>query len=138
MSEERLTDWGQTDWAAVSRLIEEAHTGDNTALDRLFPIVYPELRRLAEMHIRRERPDHTLQGTALVHETYLRLRAHSLPEVQDRIHFLKLAARIMRHILVDHARRRNVGKRSAAMQVPLEDDIDAASSRPEWMIELDD
>jgi RNA polymerase sigma factor (TIGR02999 family) len=108
-------------------------------MDRLFPLVYADLRRLAESCLRRERPDHTLQRTALVHETYLRLRNQGLPELQDQNHFLKLATRVMRQILVDHARRRNVGKRSAA-QVPLdESDASAASiERAPWMIQLDD
>jgi RNA polymerase sigma factor (TIGR02999 family) len=133
-----MSDSPQPDWNTITRLIEKAHPGDKTALDILFPLIYPELRRLAEACIRRERPDHTLQGTALVHEAYLRLRAQSLPDVQDRMHFLKLAARVMRQVLVDHARRRNVAKRSAAMQVPLEEGLEASTARPEWMLELDD
>jgi RNA polymerase sigma factor (TIGR02999 family) len=107
-------------------------------MDQLFPLVYPELCRLADGCLRRERPDHTLQGTALVHETYLRLRSQNLPEVQDRVHFMKLATRIMRQILVDHARRRNMGKRSSAMQLPIERASGASIQRPVWMVELDD
>jgi RNA polymerase sigma-70 factor (ECF subfamily) len=135
----QLLDSGSCDnWPAVVQLLDEARAGDKTAMDRLFPLVYTELRRLADSCLRRERPDHTLQRTALVHEAYLRLRGQSLPEVQDRGHFFKLATRIMRHILVDHARRRNVGKRSAAMQVPLEEAAAASTERPQWMIQLDD
>ncbi len=135
----QLLDSGSCDnWPAVVQLLDEARAGDKTAMDRLFPLFYQELRRLADACLRRERPDHTLQRTALVHEAYLRLRGQSLPQVHDRGHFLKLATRIMRHILVDHARRRNVGKRSVAMQVPLEEAVAASTERPQWMIELDD
>src|SRR5438270_457132 len=111
----------------ITQLVQDAHAGDPTAMDRLFPIVYPELRRLAGNCLIRERFDHTLQRTALVHETYLRLRAQALPHIQDAAHFFKLATRIMRRILVDHARYRNVAKRSAAREVPLGD----ASRTPE-------
>jgi RNA polymerase sigma factor (TIGR02999 family) len=108
-------------------------------MDRLFPLVYLDLRRLADCCLRRERPDHTLQRTALVHEAYLRLRGEGRPDFQDRTHFLRLAARVMRQILVDHARRRNVGKR-AALQVPLGEANNAAIAveKPTLMIQLDD
>jgi RNA polymerase sigma factor (TIGR02999 family) len=125
----------------VEQLLDAARNGDKSALDRLFPLVYKQLRRLADACLRRERPDHTLQGTALVHEAYLRLRSQNLPELQDPAHFLKLAARIMRQILVDHARRRNVGKRSSALQVSLEEaavEASTAPERPVWMVQLDD
>ena len=107
-------------------------------MDRLFPLVYSELRRLADSCLRRERPSHTLQRTALVHEAYLRLLGGSQPDYQDRAHFLGIAARIMRQILVDCARRRNAGKRSAALQVPLLEASAASVERPASMIELDD
>jgi len=107
-------------------------------MDRLFPLVYSELRRLADSCLRRERPSHTLQRTALVHEAYLRLLGGSQPDYQDRAHFLGIAARIMRQILVDYARRRNAGKRSAALQVTLLEASAASVERPASMIELDD
>jgi len=107
-------------------------------MDRLFPLVYSELRRLADSCLRRERPGHTLQRTALVHEAYLRLLGGSQPDYHDRAHFLGIAARIMRQILVDYARRRNAGKRSAAMQVPLLEASAASIERPASMIDLDD
>lgn len=125
----------------ITQLVEEAHAGDPSAMDRLFPVVYPELRRLAGNCLVRERPDHTLQRTALVHEIYLRLRAQALPHIHDADHFFKLATRIMRRILVDHARYRNVAKRSAALETPLEGasrSDEPATARAEWMIELDD
>ena len=107
-------------------------------MDQLFPLVYAELRRLADSCLRRERPGHTLQRTALVHEAYLRLVGGSQPDFQDRAHFLGVAARIMRQILVDYARRRNAGKRSAAMRVPLLEAGEAAVERPAAMLRLDD
>jgi RNA polymerase sigma-70 factor (ECF subfamily) len=127
-----------SDSSLVAQLLDAAHAGDKTAIDRLFPLVYADLRRLAESCLRGERSGHTLQGTALVHEAYLRLRCQNLPQVQDRAHFMKLAARVMRQILVDHARRRNVGKRSADMKVTLDEAGAATIERPPWMVQLDD
>src|ERR1700694_3545864 len=127
-----------TDPASVTELLSQLRAGDKTAMDRLFPLVYAELQRLADSCLRRERPGHTLQRTALVHEAYLRLLGGSQPDYQDRAHFLGIAARIMRQILVDYARRRNAGKRSAALQVPLLEASAASIERPASMIELDD
>jgi RNA polymerase sigma factor (TIGR02999 family) len=93
-----------SDPSLVAQLLEAAHGGDKTAIDRLFQLVYSDLRRLAESCLRGQRPGHTLQGTALVHEAYLRLRCQNLPQVQDRAHFMKLATWIMRQVLVDHAK----------------------------------
>ena len=119
------------------QLLHAVSSGDKAAMDRLFSMVYADLRRLAESCLRRERPGHTLPATALVHEAYLRLTGQGLPDLNDRKHFMKLATRVMRQILVDHARRKNVGKRSAP-EVPLEEAGAAAIDRPEWMIRLDD
>ena len=102
------------------------------------PLVYADLCRLADSCLRRERPGHTLQGTALVHEAYLRLRGDNHPDYQDRAHFLKLAARVMRQVLVDHARRRNFAKRSESLKVPLVEAMETASEKPALMIQLDD
>ncbi|HEY3838591.1 MAG TPA: sigma-70 family RNA polymerase sigma factor [Bryobacteraceae bacterium] len=124
--------------SSVTQLLHDVRAGDKAAMDRLFPLVYSELRRLADSCLRRERAGHTLQRTALVHEAYVRLVAGSQPDYQDRAHFLGIAARIMRQILVDYARRRNAGKRSAAMQVPLIEASAASIDRPASMIELDD
>jgi RNA polymerase sigma-70 factor (ECF subfamily) len=123
---------------SVTQLLHEARAGDPSAMDRLFPLVYAELRRLADSCLRRERPGHTLQRTALVHEAYLRLLGGSQPDYQDRAHFLGIASRIMRQILVDYARRRNASKRSVAMQVPLLEASASSVERPASMIELDD
>jgi RNA polymerase sigma-70 factor, ECF subfamily len=97
--------------ASPSELLKKAAEGDDTAVSRLMPLVYDELRRLAASYLRRERPGQTLQATALVNEAYIRLiseRAHSF---QNRTHFLAIAALSMRQILVQRARRRNAAKR---------------------------
>jgi RNA polymerase sigma factor (TIGR02999 family) len=94
----------------VTQLLVDASTGKQEAVDALFPIVYAELRRLAGSYLRRERPDHTLQSTALVHEAYMRLVDQKV-SWQNRAHFLGIAAQTMRRILLDHAKRRAASKR---------------------------
>jgi RNA polymerase sigma factor (TIGR02999 family) len=107
----------------VTELLDQWRGGDDTAAERLFPLVYDELRKRARGHLQKERPGHTLQATALVHEAYLRLASQrELPAV-DRLHFLCIASRVMRRILVDHARGRNAAKRAHGVTVSL----DAAS-----------
>jgi RNA polymerase sigma-70 factor (ECF subfamily) len=96
-------------------------SGDASALDDLLPRVYDELRALADAYMRRERPGHTLQPTALVHEAFLRLLRLPPGSVQSRVHFFALAAQAMRRILADHARRHRAAKRGgSAVRVPLE------------------
>jgi RNA polymerase sigma factor (TIGR02999 family) len=97
----------------ITALLRDWSGGDREALERLVPIVYAELRRLAAAQLRAERPDHTLQPTALVHETYLRLAEQRSVAWANRSHFFRIAARIMRRILVDHARRRRALKRGS-------------------------
>ena len=97
----------------VTALLRDWSGGDRAALERLMPIVYQELRRLAASYLRVERPDHTLQPTALVHEAYLRLVEQRGVSWQNRAHFFGIAAQMMRRILVDHARRRQAAKRDA-------------------------
>src|SRR5262245_4940213 len=89
----------------VTGLLQAWRKGNPEALERLLPIVYHDLRRVARAHLRDERPDHTLQATALVHEVYLRLMGTAGATPQNRTHFFAVAARLMREILVDHARR---------------------------------
>jgi RNA polymerase sigma factor (TIGR02999 family) len=98
-------------------------SGTPGALDRVLPIVYEELKLLAESVFRAERADHTLQATALVHEAYLRLVGSADLEWKSRRHFFGIAAQAMRQVLVDHARRRGAVKRSAARAVTLDDDV---------------
>src|SRR5579862_5894806 len=95
----------------ITRLLADWSKGDQAALDRLLPLVYDELHRLAGSYMRRERPGHTLQTTALVNEAYLRLADQKNARWETRVHFFAAAAQVMRHILVDHARRRSRGKR---------------------------
>jgi RNA polymerase sigma factor (TIGR02999 family) len=100
----------------VTRLLIEWKHGDAAALDRVLPLIYAELRRIASRHLRRERPGHTLQPTALVHEAYLKLVQATELDWRDRAHFFAVAARVMRQILVDHARARQAEKRGGAFQ----------------------
>jgi RNA polymerase sigma factor (TIGR02999 family) len=95
----------------VTRLLREAREGDRAALDRLLPLVYEELRRVAERQLRHERAGHTLHATALVHEVYLKLLDQAGVEWQSRAHFFGIAARAMRQVLIDYARRRSADKR---------------------------
>jgi RNA polymerase sigma factor (TIGR02999 family) len=109
---------------AVTALLRDWSNGDDAALDRLIPIVEAELRRLARGYMRRERPDHTLQVTALVNEAFLRLTGARQLRWQDRAHFLGISARLMRHVLVDHARARGYRKRGGdARRVALDETI---------------
>jgi len=114
-------------------LLVRWRSGDQQALDTLVPLVYDELRRLAHHYLREERSDHILQSTALVHEAYLRLAGQHPPEWQNRAHFFGIAARIMRQILVEHARARDAAKRGgqacrltldAAIALPSQPDVD--------------
>ena len=98
----------------VTALLRDWSGGDPRALERLMPLVYGELRKLAASYLRRERSDHTLQPTALVHEAYLRLVDQRGVDWHNRAHFFGIAARMMRRILVDHARRRQAAKRDGA------------------------
>jgi RNA polymerase sigma factor (TIGR02999 family) len=101
-------------------------SGDDEALHRLLPLVYEELRRVARRHLRRERPDHTLQTTALINEAYLRLMDQGSAEVRDRCHFVALTSHLMRQILVDHARARLAKKRDGGLRVTLVEDLAVA------------
>ncbi len=103
------------------------------------PLVYAELRRLADNYLRNERPGHTLQPTALVHEAYMRLAGQEQPDYESRAHFSGVAAQVMRQILVDHARRRNASKRGGGVRpLSLDEGIDAAEERAGDLIALDD
>ena len=110
--------------------------GNQEALNELTPLVYKELRQLAASYLRKERQGHTLQPTALVHEAYLRLVDQSGPNWQNRSHFYGVAARLMRQILVDHARRKRAGKR-AGQNVTLEDAVSFHKERSRDLVALD-
>ena len=123
----------------VTKLLQGWRGGDRNDLEALLPLVYDELRRLAHYHLRNERPGHTLQTTALVHEAYFRLVGQDLPEWESRAHFFAIAAQLMRQILVDYARRRRASKRGSGVCMLTLDDALALSRRKDVdVIALDD
>jgi RNA polymerase sigma factor (TIGR02999 family) len=101
----------------VTQLLQRWSQGDEAAFDRMLPMVYDELRRMAQRHLQRERDGHTLQGTSLVHEVYLRLAEKSPAQWQSRAHFFGWASTLMRHILIDHARSRQAAKRGGGVEL---------------------
>jgi RNA polymerase sigma-70 factor (ECF subfamily) len=123
----------------ITVALQELARGDKSALDRLMPHVYAELKKMAGRYLRQERPGHTLQPTALVHEAYFRLVDQDLPDCQGRAHFLGIAAHVMRQILVDHARSRSASKRGAGQAVfSLDELLDSPVERPAVIIMVDD
>lgn len=123
----------------LTQLLIRWSEGDKTALDELFPHVYEDLRILARRRMKRERADHTLQTTALVNDAYLRLIDQRRVHWQNRAHFFAVAARIMRRILVDHARRRTSGKRGGSViKVPLDEATVAMQGRDTRLIALNE
>jgi RNA polymerase sigma factor (TIGR02999 family) len=118
--------------ANVTGLLQRWSAGDTGALDRLLPVIYAELRRIASHQLRGERNDHTLAPTALVHELYLRLVDQRRSTWESRAHFFGLAAQLMRRILVDDARARHAGKRGGSVaRVSLEDALDESHGEPD-------
>ena len=123
----------------ITQLLASWSQGDKVALDQLVPLVYPELRRLARRHMDRENPAHTLQTSALINEAYLKLVDQQSVEWQNRAHFFAVAAQVMRHILVDHARTRNYAKRGGgAPRLPLDEAAVLTEQRAGQLIALDD
>ena len=124
---------------AATDLVLELSRGDQRTIDQLLPLVYGELHRLAQRYMRRERDDHTLDTTALVHEVYLRLVDQTRVDWQDRSHFLAIAAIAMRRILVEHARRRNVERRGGQRRrVSLSDLSFAQEDSADTLLALND
>ena len=122
----------------VTELLQQWGSGSKEALDELMPIVYEQLHKLASNCLRSERPDHTLRATALVHEAYLRL-VDSDVTFQDRVHFYAVSARMLRRILVDHAKTKNRQKRGGEFdKIPLDDAIVIGPQADKGIIELDD
>lgn len=118
----------------VTILLRAISGGDREALDQLVPLVYGEIRRIAARHLRNERSNHTLQPTALVNEAYLRLAGQSEPAWKDRVHFLRVASRVIRNVLVDHARARNREKRGGdVLKVTLVED---KAGRPDLDLDI--
>src|ERR1700675_936606 len=112
--------------------------GDENALRDLVPLVYKELRRLAHYHLQSERPDHTLQSTALVHEAYLRLAGSDPSELQNRAHFVAVASRLMRQVLVDYARERRAAKRDGGCRIEFEDVVSLPIKGDAELLALED
>jgi len=119
----------------VTQLLARVRQGDDHARDQLYPLVYDELRAIANRLLGREAPGHTLQPTALVHEAYLKLFARSAPESVNRAHFLAIAARAMRQVLVDNARRRRTAHKAEPFLTVPDGEAPVA---PEELIALDD
>jgi RNA polymerase sigma factor (TIGR02999 family) len=123
----------------VTRLLEQLRAGDRNAVADLVPLLYDELRQLASKYLRRERPGHTLQATALVHEAYLRLVDQKDVGWQNRSHFFGVAAQQMRRILVDHARHRHAAKRGgAAPKVALDEALVVSDQAAEDVLQLNE
>ena len=122
----------------VTAFLKQWGEGDEQALERIIPLVYAQLRALAENQLRRERPNHTLQATALVHDLYLRLADQQGGRWKDRQHFFSFAAMMMRRILIDYARSNKREKRGGGMErVPLSDDLPWLSNSHQEMLGLD-
>jgi RNA polymerase sigma factor (TIGR02999 family) len=122
----------------VSELLGRWKAGDQEALEALVPLVYKELRDIARHHLQRERPGHTLQSAALVHEAYLRLLDQRPFDTDNRAHFLAVASRLMRQILVDHARTHGAAKRGADRRVELDTSLVLPQVRSTDVVALDD
>ena len=125
------------DSAPITALLDRVRSGQPGAMDELLPVVYRELHRLAEIVLLRERPDHTLQPTALINEAYLRLFGNQNPAFADRAHFLGIAARVMRQVLVDHARARRAQKRGESLQITLNESLASAPPQAD-LLELNE
>ena len=123
----------------VTRLLCDWRGGDSTALEKLIPLVQPELQRLAHQYMSRERPGHTLQTTALLDDAYLHLADKTHPQWQNRAHFFAVAAQLMRRIMVDHARQRQALKRGGgAIRVTLDEAAAVTQTRADELLALDE
>src|SRR5208283_5820257 len=122
----------------ISALLRVWSGGDQSALERLTPIVYAELHRLARRYMKRERPGHSLQATALVNEAYMRLVDYQRMQWQDRAHFFAVSAQLMRRILVEHARRHNLKRGGDLQQVSLKEVVVVDGGRATDLVALDD
>jgi RNA polymerase sigma factor (TIGR02999 family) len=123
---------------SVTELLGKWRAGDSAALDALVPLVYSELQNVAHNYLRAERPEHTLQTTALVHEAYLRLVKDKSLQIQNRPHFFAVAAHLMRQILVDYARSRKRAKRDAGYKITLDEGVGFSKNKHPDLVDLDD
>ncbi len=125
----------QTD---VTVLLNDLNNGDETAPDKLLPLVYEDLRRLARAYFANEKQEHTLQATALVHEAYIRLVNWENVSWQNRAHFFAVAADVMRKILIDHARRKNAQKRDGGQKILIDEAVSFSSEKELDLLKLDE
>lgn len=124
---------------SVSLLLEQWNSGDQEALDKLMPLIYEELRKMAKRYMRQQNPGHTLQTTALIHEAYLRMVKQKEKHFENRAHFFGIAAQAMRHILVDYARSRHTAKRGGdARTISLEEAALVTQDRAAELVAFDD
>ncbi len=122
----------------VTQLLRDVQRGDRAAFDRLVPLLYDQMKMVAERQLRHERAGHTLDATALVHEAYLKLAEQAGVDFKNRAHFLALAARVMRHVLVDYARRRKAAKRGGEwIRTTLSGTPSPRKTDPEELLALD-
>src|SRR3984957_18119499 len=122
----------------VSELLQQWINGDQEALGAVSPVIYEELRRLAHYHLRSERADHTLQSTALVNEAFIQLMGNQPAQLQNRAHFVAIASRLMRQILVQYARRHQANKRDGGNRIALEEIAELPIAGDEELVALDD
>ena len=122
----------------VSDLLKKWRAGDAEALNDLVPLVYADLRKLAHHYLQKQRPDHTLQSAALVHEAYMRLAKHEKMRFENRAHFFAVLAKIMRQILVDYARNQHAAKRGGGIKLVLDEAIDSSPLPQVSVVVLDD
>ncbi len=128
----------QSNPGEVTLLLKAMHDGDTSAAGRLLPLVYSELHRLAQAYMRRERPDHTLQATAVINEAYLRLAGEDI-DWNSRAHFIGLAAHVMRQVLVDYARQHKAERRAGGLRrVEMEDDLALSPERIHEVVAIDE
>jgi RNA polymerase sigma factor (TIGR02999 family) len=134
-----VSDQPLTDAESITAFLQRFAEGDKQALDHVLPVVYSELQRLAGGYLRNERPGHTLQPTALVHEAYARLVKQEQPDYRSRAHFMGVAAQVMRQVLIDHARTRNAAKRgSGGVKFSIDEASEIPVDRPSMLIAIDD
>jgi RNA polymerase sigma-70 factor, ECF subfamily len=123
----------------ITQLLRRWGQGDRGALDKLMPLIYKELHKLAKLHMRQQEAGHTLQTTAVIHEAYLKLGGNSDKDWENRAHFFAVAAKAMRHVLVDHARTRRASKRGGEVRIEqLDEGANVGVAQAAGMIALDD
>src|SRR5580658_2628494 len=135
---QRASQPGEPAAGEISTLLRAWSDGDRSALEKLTPIVYDELHRLARRYMRRERPGHSLQTTALVNEAYMRLVDYERMQWQNRAHFFAVSAQLMRRILVEHARRHNLKRGGGVQHVSLDETAIVGGDRAADLVALDD